>query len=218
MLSLVTWRAGWLEFEWGRRATQRVSGTRFKFEWAQAGQGGVWTTMQLGDEDDEAVAIDVNAGPQAYFVYYEPMGRWAVPGDVTHVRIHSTVRAIWDWTGNKRGQFEERRQLRIVILNEELEKIGPFTFAECRSLGEIIIPNAVRAIQNGAFTCCTGLTSVTLGDGLEWIGEWAFNECTSMEKIVIPPAVRDIQREAFAGCTGLMSVTLCPISDKGSGR
>jgi hypothetical protein len=64
---------------------------------------------------------------------------------VTHVRIHSSVRMIKDWA------FLRRRQLRIVIFNDGLEEIGKRAFCECTSLREIIIPNAVKRIKDGAF-------------------------------------------------------------------
>jgi hypothetical protein len=156
--------------------------------------------MQLADKDDEAIANE--AGLQAYFVYYEPMEEGDVPVDVTHVRIDSSVLAIKDWA------FYRREQLRIVILNEELEKIGRYAFNWCTSLEKIAVPNAVWAIEYGAFRFCTGLTRVTLGDGLEEIGERAFAECTSMEEIVIPDNVRAIEYGAFRLCTGLTRVTL----------
>ena len=90
------------------------------------------------NEDDKAVAID--AGLQAYFVYYRRMEDDNIPMDVTDVRIYSSVRAIKNWA------FCKQWELRIVILNEELEEIGRSAFADCISIGVIIIPNNVRAI------------------------------------------------------------------------
>ena len=157
--------------------------------------------QQLGaDEDDEDIAID--EGLQDYFVYYEWMEEGDIPEDVTHVRIHSSVRAI------KNYAFYDRRQLRIVILNDELEEIGVWAFSSCESLEEIIIPNAVREITVNAFGKCSGMTRVTLGDGLEEIGRYAFAYCESVEEIVVPPAVKTIKFKAFFNCTGLTRVTL----------
>jgi hypothetical protein len=61
---------------------------------------------------DAADAIAINAGLQNYFVYYAWMENEHVPTDVTHVRIHSSVRAI------KKVAFGDFMQLRIIILNE----------------------------------------------------------------------------------------------------
>ena len=71
--------------------------------------------MQLADA---VGAIAIDAGLQDYFVYHEWMENGDVPEDVTHVRIDSSVRAI------KEEAFCNRRELRIVILNKDLEEIG----------------------------------------------------------------------------------------------
>jgi hypothetical protein len=74
---------------------------------------------------DAANANAINAGLQNYFVHYVWMENEHVPRDVTHVRIHSSVRAIME------GAFGDCMQLRIVILNEELEEIDGWTFSGC---------------------------------------------------------------------------------------
>jgi hypothetical protein len=152
---------------------------------------------------DEADAIAIEAGPEVNFVYYGWMERGDVPEDVTHVRIHSSVRRIKD------KAFSESWDLRIVILNEELEEIGEEAFSFCIALEEIAIPNNVRVIKEAAFSACLGLKRVILGDGLEEIGVQAFSSCESMEEIVIPPAVRDIHDSAFDSCRNLTRVKYC---------
>ena len=61
--------------------------------------------MQLADA---AEAIAVDAGPQAYFVYYKWMEEGDIPMDVTHVRNHSSVRAIKSVAFNDRWQLRGR--------------------------------------------------------------------------------------------------------------
>jgi hypothetical protein len=154
--------------------------------------------MQL---PDAASAIALGVGPQDYFIYYGREGE-SVPNNVTHVKIHSSVKTIRD------SAFRFHGQLRIVILNEELEEIGAYAFNSCTSLYEIVIPNAVKTIQEWAFNNCTGLTTVTLGEGLEDIGLEAFGGCRSLHEIVIPNAVRTIKGWAFYNCSGMTTVTL----------
>jgi hypothetical protein len=95
---------------------------------------------------------------QGYYVYYDWMENKDVPMDVTHVIVHPFVKLIKD------GAFYNRRQLRIVILNNELEEIGEEAFRECISLECIDIPNAVKTIKSQAFCYCFGLTAVTLAN------------------------------------------------------
>jgi glycine cleavage system H lipoate-binding protein len=137
----------------------------------------------------------------AYWVYHFLWGM--APEHVTHIKIHASTIDIPD------HDFRSLKQLKNVILNEELEKIGAWSFAFCISMVEIVIPNPVRVIRDGAFYNCRGLTRVTLGNGLEEIGMKAFGFCKSMEEIVIPPAVRDIHGTAFIGCTILTRVKFC---------
>ena len=82
-----------------------------------------------------------------------------------------------------------------MILIDGLEEIGEFIFVRCKSLHEIVIPSAVKIIKKlGAFTSCSGLTTVTLGEGLEEIEVRVFENCLLLEQIVIPSAVKAIER------------------------
>jgi hypothetical protein len=75
---------------------------------------------------------------------------------------HSSVRAI------QNRAFHKRRQLRIVILNKELEEIGVRAFQNCTSLEEIVIPDAVRGIGGGGIP---KLHEVDESDPRRWAGE-----------------------------------------------
>jgi hypothetical protein len=140
---------------------------------------------------------DDAADEQDYFLY---TGQRGGTNDVTHVRVHPSVRAI------EVLAFCGCERLTTVILNDGLEEIEEWAFAECTSLVHIAIPPAVRAIKYEAFASCSGLTTVTLGDGLEEIGAGAFNECTSLVRIAIPPAVTAIHETAFNECSNLTNV------------
>ena len=153
--------------------------------------------MQLADEA-EAIANDDEL--REFFIYYDWMERDDIPRDVTHVRIHASVRRIKD------EAFKDRTELRIAILNAGLEEIGRRAFRACHSLEGIVIPDAVKRIEEGAFHSCFRLTSAILGNGLEEIGKYAFGNCSLLEEIVIPPAVRKIHDDAFDDCTNLTRV------------
>jgi hypothetical protein len=115
--------------------------------------------MQLSN-----AASDIALGEwQGNYVYYDWMEDEDVPMDVTHVIVHPPVKSI------KNGAFYNRRQLRIAILNDELEDIGEEALRECVLLERIDIPNAVKTIKSQAFCYCFGLMAVTLANGLEEI-------------------------------------------------
>ena len=71
-----------------------------------------------------------------------------------------------------------------------------------------IIPTdgSVTSIGGGAFSNCTGLTSVTIPDSVTSIGREAFYGCTGLTSITIPNSVTSIGDWAFSGCTGLTTV------------
>ncbi len=55
----------------------------------------------------------------------------------------------------------------IVKLGDGLEEIEKGAFFACKSLREITIPPAIKAIKDCAFMSCHQLTIVNLGEGLK---------------------------------------------------
>ncbi|MDE6281809.1 MAG: leucine-rich repeat domain-containing protein, partial [Oscillospiraceae bacterium] len=74
--------------------------------------------------------------------------------------------------------------------------------------GNVIIPDGVTEIGLGAFSHCTGLTSLDIPNSATEIGAYAFNGCASLTSLDIPNSVTVIGQSAFYGCTGLTSVTI----------
>ena len=75
-------------------------------------------------------------------------------------------------------------------------------------IGSFTIPDGVTSIGDGAFSGCTGLTSVTIPDSVTRIGDWAFGYCTSLTSVTIPDSVTSIGGGAFEDCTSLTSITI----------
>ena len=135
------------------------------------------------------------------FVYTEGA---AVPSDVVHVRVHPTVSEI------PAEAFRGCIKLEEVELCEGLLDIKEDTFAGCRSLVSISIPNSVTRICQGAFQNCMQLEEVKLHEGfrLQQIGKMAFFCCKSLKHIYIPSTVSSIGNMAFDHCTSLVSLPL----------
>ncbi len=81
-------------------------------------------------------------------------------------------------------------------------------FSGCSGLTSITIPDSVTSIGNSAFSDCSGLTSVTIPDSVTSIGNSAFSDCSGLTSVTIGNCVTSIGEYAFYKCSGLTSVTI----------
>ena len=64
-------------------------------------------------------------------------------------------------------------------------------------MSNLIIPDGVTSIGDGAFVGCTSLSSVVIPDSVTSIGDKAFHTCSSLTNIDIPDSVTSIGDGAF---------------------
>ena len=108
-------------------------------------------------------------------VVFEYTGKGcSVPNDVTIVRFHPSVVEVEDYA------FHDCEQLREVVFNDGLKKIGKLAFYSCTSLESITLPSTVIAIGGNTFNSCRQLREVILNEGLEKLGHAAFYCCASL--------------------------------------
>lgn len=72
----------------------------------------------------------------------------------------------------------------------------------------LIIPDGITSIKDGAFDGCCGLKSVTIPNGVTNIGNSVFSGCSDLNSIIIPKSVTKIGASVFSGCSNLTSVTI----------
>ncbi|MGM9851000.1 MAG: leucine-rich repeat domain-containing protein [Muribaculaceae bacterium] len=78
----------------------------------------------------------------------------------------------------------------IEFLDYSCYRANPLYYAhhlylEDDEITDLVIPNSVTKIGNGAFSGCTGLTSVTIPNSVTTIGNDAFFDCTGLTKVII---------------------------------
>ena len=74
--------------------------------------------------------------------------------------------------------------------------------------GELILPDGLTAIRNGALLNCGELTSVTVPEGVTRLGERVFYNCYAMESLRLPASLTQIGDRAFYNCDDLYDVAV----------
>lgn len=86
------------------------------------------------------------------------------------------------------------------------------SFTGAASIPESVSYNSqnytVNELDYGAFSNCSGLTSVTIPSSITSISSEAFKNSPNLTSVSIPGSVTSIGLRAFYGCTGLTSLTL----------
>ena len=103
---------------------------------------------------------------------------------------------------------DENIEIKDLVIPNSVTSIGGGAFSGCSGLTSVTIPNSVTSIGNYVFDGCSGLTSVTIPNSVTSIGEHAFMGCSGLTSITIPNSVTSIGEWAFRNCSGLTSVTI----------
>jgi len=133
----------------------------------------------------------------------------------------SSTTENWNWFSHK---------VKKIIVSNGITTIAPYAFSSCGEATEVVLPDTITTIGNGAlgylpiktinlpsglktigdgaFDYCENLDKVTLPVGLTTIGEYAFAHCKSLKEIIIPDTVTAIGRNAFEVCESLYRVKL----------
>ena len=86
--------------------------------------------------------------------------------------------------------------------------IGIGAFTDCSGLTSLTIPSSVTSIGTNAFYGCSGLSLVEFTGSLTSIGRNAFYGCSGLTSLTLPGSVTSIGDQAFLGCSGLASLTI----------
>ena len=128
------------------------------------------------------------------------------------------------------GAFGDCYNLQSVVWNNRLTSIPSETFRNCNSLTsfeflehvktidsyafagagfeEIVIPDTVESIANGAFSGCRMLRSAKFNNQLTRMEDELFSYCVKLESIDFPENVEYIGSRVFSQCAGLITIEI----------
>ena len=78
------------------------------------------------------------------------------------------------------------KEITDIVIPNSVTSIGDGAFYGCSGLTSVTIPNSVTSIGSIAFSECSGLTTVTIGISVTSIGDWAFENCSSLKTVKVP--------------------------------
>ena len=177
----------------------------------------------IGDEafsecsDLESVTIPdgvTSIGDDAFF-YCENLRSITIPESVTSIGNDAFGGTSWLAEKRKENPLVIINNILIdatckgdVIIPDGVTTIGDGAFHDCWDLTSITIPDSVTSIGMWAFAYCSGLTEITIPDSVTSIGNWAFAYCSGLTEITIPDSVTSMGEYAFCNCSGLTSITI----------
>lgn len=95
-----------------------------------------------------------------------------------------------------------------ITIPETVKEIKYGAFTCCNNITEVTIPNTVETIGAEIFGACYDLKKVVISEGISTIPYGTFNTCKGLEEVILPESIRTIDSCAFIACTSLESIDL----------
>lgn len=91
-------------------------------------------------------------------------------------------------------------------------KLAPHFYLNGEEIKDLVIPEDVGAISNGAFYGYQGLETVTISETVSKIGVYTFCNCSNLTSVYIPSSVNFIGYQAFYRCEKLSFVNISDVA------
>lgn len=112
-----------------------------------------------------------------------------------------------NWSGHN-SVLNNCKAISEVIIPDTITEIPDGAFYNCVGLKSITIPNTIVSIGYEAFGGCVGLNTITMPNSLTSIGSNAFNGCSGLKSVVLSDNLVEIKSNAFEGCTGIIKLEI----------
>lgn len=113
-------------------------------------------------------------------------------------------------------------QIVDLVIPDGVASIREGAFNGCTSIHSVIVPSSLTAIEERAFMNCENLSSISLPNSVTTIGSYAFYECTNLKNVTLSDEISTIADHTFEGCTAIETVhfpeNLIQINEKAFSR
>lgn len=111
-------------------------------------------------------------------------------------------------TGSYKSLISHLSSVKRVVLSEQVNSIGDWTFYRCRSLTSIFIPEGVTYIGSRTLAICNSLKSIYIPKSVTSIGDRVLDGCYDLKLVYIPEGITSIVRGMFYDCRSLKSINI----------
>lgn len=126
--------------------------------------------------------------PRRFLQFQKDVTNFEIPDNCTYIGM---------------GAFEDTSIEHIEIPLSVIE-VDPLAFAGSK-LKEIILPDSVNSVRNGAFHSCQQLEKVDLSS-VDILGDDIFEDCINLREVILPSNLRSLDPSVFHNCTGLEEI------------
>lgn len=152
--------------------------------------------------------------------YIETMGdrTFADCTSLTSIRVTAKRMEDYDKYTAEQGVFRNCRQLRNVVITQNVEKIRSDIFAGCTNLETLVVEegnpvydsrnNCNALIETATNTLKVGTACTLIPEDIEIIDDLAFKGRTLNTHPTFPKGLKEIRVDAFSGCSGMAHVIL----------
>lgn len=161
-----------------------------------------WKEIFTFKVTDGTVVINSYKGKEAVVEVPEFIGK----NPVTAIGDKAFSKENSTYRDDRKIFFE--KELTEVVLPQSVTQIGEGAFSGCEKLKTVILPSKLKKIEAHTFYRCKSLERIDLPRSITSIGQSAFSNCESLLNIKIPGKVKKIQHNTFIGCKSLESISL----------
>lgn len=128
--------------------------------------------------------------------------------DLTYRVIADDKVEIYDCDEDIAGIINIPEYISYSGYDYRVTNIGIGAFSDCTGFTSMTIPDSITSIEDNAFYNCDNIINIIIPDSVISIGDCVFEYCANLETITISDNIKSIGIESFRGCTKLASITI----------